>query len=384
MPRYLGLDLHKDYVHGCEWFVEDQKERHFHFANSETGWSKFIFEELDQNCIVAAEVTGNAFEIYDLLLPHVNQIILANPVELKRYGSGRHTDLVDAAMLAKMLALGTLKSVWVPPLNVRDVRRLIQYRHKLAVQLHRSVNQAKAVLRRNGCQIPKQVDPRLYTDSADIKKLPGADQAILISSLRQVDSTKEEIKAIEAELAKRAIEIKEIKNLMTITGVGLITASVIWSSIGDASRFSNRKQITRYAGLDPSVHQSGEEYYHGHISKNGNHLLRSTLIEASNAVARFDNGSLGLFFRRKSITMGRKKAIVALARKVLIVAWRMLLSDDNYIDIKDKTFKRKEQDLKSIATKSVDWTELLSETWAFGKDQSSNNLKGISLLKDSA
>ena len=187
MPRYLGLDLHKDYVQGCEWFITDQKKRHFRFANSETGWSKFISEELDQSCIVAAEVTGNAFEIHDRLLPHVNKVILANPVELKKYGSGRHTDLVDAAMLAKMIALGTLKSVWVPPLNVRDVRRMIQYRHKLAVQLQRCVNQAKTVLRRNSCQIPKQVDPRLYSSACNIKKLPAADQTILISSLRQVD-----------------------------------------------------------------------------------------------------------------------------------------------------------------------------------------------------
>ena len=150
--------------------------------------------------------------------------------------------------------------------------------------------------------------------------------------------------------------------------------------IGDASRFSNRKQITRHVALYPPAHQSGEEFYHGHINKNGNHLLRSTLIEAANTVARFENGSLGLFLGRISISMGRKKAIVALARKVLIVAWRMLLTGDLDVDIKDKTIKRKEQDLKSIASKSVNWPELLLETWAFGKDQSSNGSK----LKDSA
>ena len=75
MLRHLGLDLHKSHVHGCKWFVEDLKGRHFRFASSETSWSKFISEELDQSCIGAAEVTGIAFKIHDRLLPHVNKVI---------------------------------------------------------------------------------------------------------------------------------------------------------------------------------------------------------------------------------------------------------------------------------------------------------------------
>lgn len=92
-------------MHGCEWLAEEQKGRHFRFPNTGDGWATFL-RQLDRECWVALEVAGNAFEVHDLLSPHVGRVLLANPVELKRLGSGRHTDRVDAERLAKMLALG--------------------------------------------------------------------------------------------------------------------------------------------------------------------------------------------------------------------------------------------------------------------------------------
>lgn len=151
MPRYLGLDLHRRYIHGCEWTPETRQERHFRFPNTRNGWSQFV-ATLDSSCWVAMEVTGNAFQAYDLLSPHAEKVLLANPIELKRLGSGRHTDRVDAARLAKMLALGTLPTIWVPPLEVREVRILLRYRERLKSTRARFLNQIRAALRRNGCE----------------------------------------------------------------------------------------------------------------------------------------------------------------------------------------------------------------------------------------
>lgn len=106
MVRYIGLDLHKDYIHGYCWTPGKEKGRHFRFPNSREAWERFIQEQVDSDCHIAFEVTGNAFQVYDLLAPHAGQLVAANPVELKRLGSGRHTDRVDAERLAKMLALG--------------------------------------------------------------------------------------------------------------------------------------------------------------------------------------------------------------------------------------------------------------------------------------
>lgn len=83
MRRFIGLDLHRDYVHAYAW-APGEKGRHFRFPNAPEAWSRFIREQLDQDTWVAMEVTGNAFEVYDLLSPHAGKVLVANPLELKR------------------------------------------------------------------------------------------------------------------------------------------------------------------------------------------------------------------------------------------------------------------------------------------------------------
>ncbi|HHW19341.1 MAG TPA: IS110 family transposase [Firmicutes bacterium] len=104
---------------------------------------------------------------------------------------------------------------------------------------------------------------------------------------------------------------------MSITGVGLIVASVMWARIGDASRFRSSKAVVRYAGLDPSVYQSGGQDRHGHISRAGASDLRRALVQAVYQAGLHDTGPIGKFFRRKEKELGRKRAVVATARKLL-------------------------------------------------------------------
>jgi transposase len=351
MPRYFGLDLHGRYVHGCEWTPDvssEPHERHFKFANTPDAWSDFA-QQLDRTCQVALEVTGNAFEVYDQLSLIVGQVQMANPVELKRLGSGRHTDRVDAARLAKMLALGVLPQVWVPPQPIRDMRRLLRYRERLGSALRRCATQAKAVLLRSGITLPRETPvERVVTDDV-LAKLPSADRLILRSTLRSAESIAAEVHEIEAEIARRAVGSPQVQLLLTITGVGLLTAATIWATLGDPHRFVGPKQITRYAGLDASVTQSGEEHHHGRISKNGSGFLRTTLVEASFSLARYDTGPLAEFHRRTARTRGSRKAIVALARKLLIVAWRILCTGEVYRNLKPLTVARKQRRMKALA-----------------------------------
>lgn len=88
--------------------------------------------------------------------------------------------------------------------------------------------------------------------------------------------------------------------------------------------------MVRYAGLDPSVTQSGDRSYRGYIRKNGSRLLRRTLVEAAHSIARHDHGVLGALYRRKVGELGRTKAVIALARKLRIAAWRILVMREPY------------------------------------------------------
>jgi len=272
-----------------------------------------LLPQLDRTCWVALEVTGSAFELHDALSPHVDQALLANPVDLKRLGSGRHTDRVDAARLAKMLAVGTLPTVWVPPQPMREVRRLVYYRARLASSRRRAINQAKVVLRRAGHVLPRETDVRRWLTAERMAALPASDRVILLSTCRQITALEAEIDGIEGEIARAVAAVPAIQVLLTITGVGLITAAATWAIVGDPHRFSRTKQVARYAGLDPSIVQSGEQHRQGRISKAGSPLLRTLLVEAAHSLARWDNGPLGQFYTRKAQEVGARKAIIALA-----------------------------------------------------------------------
>lgn len=131
-----------------------------------------------------------------------------------------------------------------------------------------------------------------------------------------------------------------------MTGVGPVGAAAVWAAIGDPTRFRSPKGVTRYGGLDPSVYQSGERSSRGHISKNGSPTLRRLLIQVAYQVARRDTGPLGAFFARKQKQLGTQRAAVALARKVLIVAWRMLCTHELYRGVEPARYQRK---LKQLA-----------------------------------
>ena len=143
---------------------------------------------------------------------------------------------------------------------------------------------------------------------------------ILLSACRQITELEAEIDGIEGEIARDVADVPAVQVLLTITGMGLIGAAATWAILGDPHRFTRSKQVTRYAGLDSSIVQSGEQHRQGRISKTGSPLLRTLLVEAAHSLAQWDSGPLGQFYARKAQEIGPRKAIIALARKLLIVA----------------------------------------------------------------
>lgn len=350
MPRYFGLDVHKSYIHACELRADEAgnlQERHFRFPNCPRAWAQFT-SGLGQDARVALEVTGSAFEVHDILALHAGQVVVANPVAMRRLGGGRHTDRQDAARLARMLALGTLPAVWVPPLPVREVRRLLRVHERLGSYRRALLNQARAVLRRQGILLPKGPGGLKRLTEGMIGRLPAAERAILVGVLSAARALQEQEQAILTQIAARVAHEPGVRLLMTIPGVGLMTAATLWAKLGDPRRFPGPKQVGRYAGLDPSVDQSGERDRRGRISRNGDGLLRRALVEAAWVVARHDAGPLGSYYRRKATQLGAKRALIALARRLVVVAWRMLLTGEVYRGYREAPMRRKQAQLAQL------------------------------------
>lgn len=362
MPHYVALDLHRDYVHRCrlEPHPEGAKVRHSRFPNTREGWARFLETETGPQTWVAFEVTGNAFEVYDLLSPHVGRVLVSKASAAKEKGSGRKTDRADTERLVTGLAQGTLPAVWVPPKEVRDLRRLLRARARAESRRTAVGNQLRALLQRNWIRVPAgtQVQAWIAAHPDVLDELAPADRILALSALRQSEVLAQEVAALTAEVAARIEKDPRVQRLLTIPGVSLITAAHIAAYLGDPSRFPGPKPLARYAGLDPSVHSSGETNRRGRTSKNGCQPLRTALIEAAHSVARYDTGLLGQFFHRLRKRMGYTKAITALARKLLIVAWRILLTGTSYHGARLETTQRKLRQLERQADRSRDWTAL--------------------------
>ena len=132
------------------------------------------------------------------------------------------------------------------------------------------------------------------------------------------------------EIAKQVMANPEIRRLMTLPGVSGVTATALLAAIGDVSRFPTPRHLVGYLGLSPRVHQSGSEpAKHGRISKQGPGEVRGLLVEAAWHAAR-TTGPLRAFHQRVKARRGANIATVAVARKLVVVAWNMLRRSEEY------------------------------------------------------
>jgi transposase len=172
------------------------------------------------------------------------------------------------------------------------------------------------------------------------------------------------VQNLEAEILIRLKDNEAFRHLLTVSGMGPMTAAVIWSAIGVPSRFKTEKQVGRYARLDPSVMQSGQMDRRGRISRNESRQLRTALVEAAHTLGRFDLGTLGIFYRLEAATKRKATSAVALARKILVVAWRMMLLGKDDRAMKPERLKAKLRQVERRMAQRPDWDPLAAQGFA--------------------
>jgi transposase len=246
---------------------------------------------------VALEVSGNAREAARIIRPHVAKLVAVSPTDTGIRAARAKTDRLDARALAKLLAAGQLDGVWVPDERTRAMRRRLGRRAQLVRVRTKAKNEIRETV--DGC-------------------------------LRQLDFCEREIAEVERVIAKEALASAEIRRLMTIPGMNVITASAFMAAIGDIGRFPDRKKLVGYLGLDPKVRESGTTAAsRARISKQGSSSGRYALIEASWSVI-LAPGPMHAFFERIRARRGHQAAIVAVARKLACLCWCMLTRGEDY------------------------------------------------------
>jgi hypothetical protein len=176
--------------------------------------------------------------------------------------------------------------------------------------------------------------------------LPEDERLAVERHLREFDRLGEDLKVIERDLARSALEDEGVKRLMTIPGVDMVVGLAIVAAIGDVGRFEQPQKLVSYLGLNPSVRQSGPgPAYHGRITKQGRGHARGMLVEAAWAAARAP-GPLRAFFLRVRARRGQHVAAVATARKLAVIIWHLLRKGESYAWARPALHARKLRDLE--------------------------------------
>ena len=247
----------------------------------------------------------------------------------------RKTDHDDALKLAKLSGIGELATVAVPAANVRQWKSLIGLRKRLVGDRVRGQNRIRGLLVSQG--LPAPMGAKAWTAlgleglgqlakpmaACGVLELWRGELQTLLDRHRFLE---QELKTIEAKLDELSSTSASVKLLESVPGIGPRTAEIIATHLGDAKRFTSADEVSAYAGLVPKQYQSGLTDRRGRITKRGSKLLRSALVECAWCSLRYNEWARGVWLKLQSNGVSKKKAIVALARKLLVRCWGMLRS----------------------------------------------------------
>ena len=241
------------------------------------------------------------------------------------------TDANDAILLAEIARTGFCRPVSVNSEDAHKQRILIKARRLLVCQRRDTQNAIRGFLCALGIRFPKgsgKLANRVQTALVERPDLKVMIEPLLASS----EALKIQIKHLDEEVLKQAKASKASQLLMTIPGVGPITALAFAATIDDATRFEKSRTVGAYLGLTSRRYQSGEMDYSGRISKFGDDLLRSLLYEAANSLLTVVRKSHPIkdWARRIRKRSSHKKACVALARKLAVIMHRMLITGEAF------------------------------------------------------
>ena len=334
MKTIMAIDLGKFKSVVCN-YITPGGERSFETIRT----SPRVFHDyfVTHDCdVIVVEVCGIIGWVYDLAEALGIEIKVANTND-ERWSwrrTKKKTDKVDALKLAQLEAMNELPLVYIPRKKVRAKRELINYRKQLSERVVQIKNSIRSILDRQALSLPggksgwtqKSLE-QLRGWSRPIQKgrMDQLWRGMLAVELDSLDQATTALNAIEEKLDALNAKDKRVKQLQSVGGVGPRTAEAVVAYIDDPKRFKNCKQVGCYVGYTPRQYQSGTMDRNGRISKEGNNLLRSVLVEACWIGMRWNPWIKHTYEKIRRGSKTRKKiAIVATARRLLVRLWAML------------------------------------------------------------
>jgi transposase len=339
--RYLGMDVHAKSTVWCLLDEEGQVLREGKVATSAVALAALVQELGREEEVLAGQEVGTlTYLVHDALTAAGTTILSFNAHQLRMIAASRKkTDRRDAYWIAKALQSGMYPHpVYVPTGEIRELRAVLSRRRVLKAEHNRWRYRGRAYLRAAGCPAARgaaALRTALRTgNQPEPGSAPWLGESVALCQ-RQEAALRLELQRIDAALVARVGAIEAIGRLLTVPGIGPLTATTIYAWVGDVRRFPNAKALAAYAGLVPTVRQSGGVSSYGGITKQGAPALRVTLVQAAHVLLSRCRGTeaaplqaIGLRIRG---TRGRRKiAVVGLARHLLRIAYYILREGTTY------------------------------------------------------
>jgi transposase len=295
-----------------------------------------LIKQLGRQTKLVVFEAGNQLKWIALELKQIKGVRLhvVHPNEIKWINqSSAKTDKIDARKLAQ-LARGDMlpRKVHIVQGTARQLRELISARHTLQSKRVALINSIRGCLKQEGYRLPEKFFSHAnWRGHLERMRVADTQKLILTSYMTGIES----LLAAENELTAKVLEIQheQIDCLQSIPGIGELSSRVIISAIDDVKRFDSKKSLAKYGALTPRIYQSGGVTHLGRINRDGRHEVRRVLLQCAHTVARmksYEARPLRTFFERVRQRRGKKIAIVALARKLLTIAYGVLRTQTMY------------------------------------------------------
>jgi len=316
--HFIGLDIHKRTIAFCEksplgnvvdrGTVSARKEALVAFAASRT-----------RPFVAGLEATLFSGWVYDTLLPYAAEVHVGHPRRLKAISKNKN-DRIDAEMLANLLRADLFPSCYMASPEVRELRRVLRYRHFMVTHATRMKNKASGILMETGVEYVKSKlhGKKYFSELLDsLEDLPPSVLGLLRMTRNNLEIFTAAQRQLLQALTQHAALRDRVELLQTVGGVGQVTALTWALEIDDPNRFSNIRRAQSYCGLCSAQHESGDKQRRMPLSKERNPHMQSILIEAAK-LAPSKHTHLA-HVRDQAIARGynKNRATLAVARKLV-------------------------------------------------------------------
>jgi transposase len=332
--KILALDLGKYKTVGCEYERESGRHRFRATATTPAALHKLV-EEVKPDRVVI-EICSIAGWVSDLVRRMGIEIQVANTADdsWRWRKVKKKNDRQDALKAARLSAVNQLKEVYIPATDIRQWRALIAYRQQMVWRRTKIKNHIRDLLLREGQILPRgqkcwtqlgvatlEAMTRPFNE-VGLEELWRAELGLELAQLREVQ---QKVQAVEEKLNAIGAADARVQLLRTIPGVGPRLAEAIVALLDDPERFQKVGEVSAYIGMVPKELDSGETERRGRITRHGNRLVRSLLVEVAWAGLRHNAWVRENYQRISGGKKSRRKiAIVAVGRKLLVRCWAML------------------------------------------------------------